>query len=64
MRATRFSPVCGKTGIWDPVVRVEHNELEMERYLEQLPAGTPVALESSGNWYWLVPPITFKVGFH
>lgn len=35
-------------------VRVEHNELEMERFLKQLPAGSPVALESSGNWYWLV----------
>jgi hypothetical protein len=38
-------------GKWDPPVRVEHNELEMEQYLKQLPAGTPVALESSGNWY-------------
>jgi transposase len=35
-------------------VRVEHNEGEMKRYLEQLPAGSPVALETSGNWYWLV----------
>lgn len=41
-------------GRWDPLVRVEHNELEMERFLKQLPAGSPVALESSGNWYWLV----------
>lgn len=44
----------GEDGRWDAPVRVEHNELEMERYLKQLPAGTPVALESSGNWYWLV----------
>jgi transposase len=41
-------------GRWDPPVRVEHNELEMERFLKQLPTGSPVALESSGNWYWLV----------
>ena len=41
-------------GRWDPLVRVEHNEGEMERFLKQLPAGSPVALESSGNWYWLV----------
>jgi transposase len=41
-------------GQWDAPVRVEHNELEMERFLRQLPPGSPVALESSGNWYWLV----------
>lgn len=41
-------------GGWDAPVRVEHNELEMERFLQQLPPGSPVALESSGNWYWLV----------
>jgi transposase len=41
-------------GRWDPAVRVEHNEGEMERFLKQLPPGSPVALESSGNWYWLV----------
>src|ERR1700761_3769829 len=35
-------------------VRVEHDELEMRRFLGTLPAGSPVALESSGNWYWLV----------
>lgn len=44
----------GEDGHWDAPVRVEHNELEMERYLKQLPSGTAVALESSGNWYWLV----------
>jgi transposase len=41
-------------GQWDPMVRVEHHEQELERYLKQQAAGTPVALESSGNWYWLV----------
>lgn len=30
-------------GAWDPLVRVEHNELEMERFLKQVPAGSPVA---------------------
>lgn len=38
----------------DPPVRVGHNELGMEQYLKQVPGGSPVALESSGNWYWLV----------
>jgi len=41
----------GKAG---PPVRVEHDELEMCRFLSTLPAGSPVALETSGNWYWLV----------
>jgi hypothetical protein len=41
-------------GACDPSVHVEHNELEMERFLKQLSVGSPVALESSGNWYWLV----------
>jgi len=53
---TRYSIFVSlrEDGGCDPAVRIEHNELEMERYLKQLPAGTPVALESSGNWYWLV----------
>ena len=36
------------------MVRVEHHELEMERLLLQFPAGSPIALKSSCNWYWLV----------
>jgi transposase len=44
-------------GQWDAPVRVEHNELEMERFLKRLPAGSPVAIETSGNWYWLVQAI-------
>ena len=37
-----------------PPVRVEHDELELRRFLGSLPVGSPVALETSGNWYWLV----------
>lgn len=44
----------GEDGRWEAPVRVEHHRLEMERFLRQLPAGSPVALESTGNWYWLV----------
>jgi len=46
--------VLREDGRWEAPVRVEHQESEMERYLKQLSPGTPVALESSGNWYWLV----------
>lgn len=36
-------------------IRVEHDELEKRRFLAAgLPAGSAVALETSGNWYWLV----------
>lgn len=42
----------GKDRCWDSPVRVEHNELEMERFLKQLPAGSGVAIETSGNWHW------------
>jgi hypothetical protein len=31
-------------GRWDPLLRVEYNELEMSRFLKGLPAGSPVAL--------------------
>jgi transposase len=36
---------------------VERDEGEMRRYLATLPPGSPVALETSGNWYWLVRAI-------
>jgi len=46
--------VMDENGRCDPPVRVEHDEWEMRRYLATLPPGSPVALETSGNWYWLV----------
>ena len=52
----RYSVVAsvGEDGKWDPLARVEHNAGEMERFLKGLPTGSPVALKSSGNWYWLM----------
>lgn len=42
----------GKT---DSFVRYEHREREqLEMYLESLGEGTPVAVESSGHWYWML----------
>jgi transposase len=37
-----------------PPVRVEHNRELYRRFLESLPAGSPIAIESVGNWYWMV----------
>jgi transposase len=46
--------VLREDGRWEAPVRVEHEHTEIERFLKQLPAGSPVAIETSGNWYWLV----------
>ncbi|HEX8713420.1 MAG TPA: IS110 family transposase [Terracidiphilus sp.] len=35
-----------------PAVRVEHGSRELRDYLATLAAGTPVAVEASGGWYW------------
>ena len=34
--------------------RVVHDSLELGHYLDQIPEGTPVAVEASGGWYWFV----------
>lgn len=38
-------------------VRVRHDNEELTNYLEALPAGTPVAVETTGHWYWLLDAI-------
>src|SRR5215472_387867 len=35
-------------------MRVEHNRSEVRDFLKRLPAGSNVAIESTGGWYWLV----------
>jgi transposase len=37
--------------------RVEHTLGAIKKYLSKYPEGTPVALESVGNWYWIVDEI-------
>lgn len=34
--------------------RVEHNREEFREFLETLNPGTPIAVESTGNWYWII----------
>jgi transposase len=48
-----FSSVNEK-GRLGRAVRVGHDREPFRRYLDQLPAGSPIAVESSGHWYWLV----------
>jgi hypothetical protein len=37
--------------------RVNHERGAIQAFLSQFPQGTPVALESVGNWYWIVDEI-------
>ena len=37
--------------------RVDHRPGAIQAFLESLPKGTPVALESVGNWYWIADEI-------
>lgn len=37
--------------------RVNHEPGAIQAYLSRFPEGTPVALESVGNWYWIVDEI-------
>jgi len=37
-----------------PAKRVEHDIKSMRSFLEALPPASPIAVESTGNWYWLV----------
>jgi len=37
--------------------RVEHEPGSIQRFLQQFDRGSPVALETVGNWYWIVQEI-------
>jgi len=37
--------------------RIEHRRGEIRRYLSDAQPGTPVAVEATGNWYWIVQEI-------
>jgi transposase len=41
-------------GEYGPAVRVSHERQSMRRFLESLAAGSKIALETSGSYYWLV----------
>jgi transposase len=38
-------------------IRVNHAPSVIKDYLSQFPEGTPVAIETVGNWYWIVDEI-------
>jgi transposase len=37
-----------------PAVRVNHEREQYRAFLKGLPAGSPIAVETIGNWYWIV----------
>ncbi|MFU8797073.1 MAG: IS110 family transposase, partial [Dehalococcoidia bacterium] len=37
-----------------PAKRVEHDRESYRTFLKSLPAGSHIAVESVGNWYWMV----------
>jgi len=43
-----------ETGKVEAPVRVANDSLELDAYLKTLAAGSPVAVEASGGWYWFV----------
>jgi transposase len=43
-----------ETGQASPPLRVEHQRTEFQDFLQGLPPGSPIALETSGHWYWMV----------
>lgn len=43
-----------ETGQVTRPVRVENDRVTFRKYLAGLPAGSPVAVEASGGWYWII----------
>lgn len=41
-------------GQCSPAIRVEHSREELRAFLAGLPPGSPIAVETIGNWYWLI----------
>ena len=37
-----------------PAKKVEHDRQKFRSFLETLPSGSSIAIESTGNWYWLL----------
>lgn len=46
-----------ETGVIHGPTRVDHESEQLQDHLESLPDGTPVAIETSGRWYWMADVI-------
>ncbi len=52
----QYSIFCAmdEKGHLSPTWRVEHTREAMRAFLQSLPPGSPIAVETVGNWYWLI----------
>lgn len=41
-------------GVHGPVRRVEHDREGFRSFLSTLPPRSPIAVETTGNWYWII----------
>jgi len=55
--------VMDKEGVLFKEHRIEHQRGEIIRFLRQFTLGSPVAVETIGNWYWIVDEIE-AAGMH
>lgn len=46
--------VLDENGQKGPAERVGHDRATFEQFLAGLPPGSPIAVETTGQWYWLV----------
>lgn len=52
-----------EAGRASPAQRVKHERREFQDFLRDLPPGSPIALETSGHWYWMVDAME-QAGHH
>jgi len=45
------------SGSAGPFIRIENERGLFRRYLKTLPPGSKIAIETIGNWYWMVDEI-------
>lgn len=52
----QYSIFCAmdEKGRVSPTCRVEHTREELRAFLKDLPPHSPIAVETVGNWYWLI----------
>ncbi len=55
--------VVNEKGVVSASERVPHEKDLYRKYLCTLPAGSPIALESVGNWYWMIEAME-QAGHH
>lgn len=55
-RYSMFSSI-NEEGHFGTCIRVENSRHQFNRFFRGLPEGSPIAIESVGNWYWMIDEI-------